>query len=70
VIDSSPIAVILIGISKFVRNADAVAPIVPKVEIIANPIGPQLHAPAAAPIKDPNTLPLIFLVDFLRILIR
>lgn len=64
------IAVIRIGISKFVRNADAVAPIVPNVEIIANPIGPQLHAPAAEPTKEPNTLPLIFFVDLLRTVMR
>ena len=41
----------------------------PKVEISAKPTGPQLHAPAAAPIKEPNTPPPIFLAEFFKILI-
>ena len=53
-----------------VRNAVAVAPTEPNVEITANPIGPQLHAPAAAPIIEPKTPPPIFCFDFLSILIR
>ena len=53
-----------------VRNASEVAPTLPKVEIIAKPIGPQLQAPAAAPIKEPNTLPPILPFEFFKILIR
>jgi len=44
-----------------VKKAVAVPPMVPNVEITANPIGPQLHAPADAPSIDPNRLPPIFL---------
>jgi len=35
-------------------------PTVPKVEIIAKPIGPQLHAPPDAPIIKPKNPPFIF----------
>jgi len=52
-----------------VRNAVAVAPTEPKVEMTANPIGPQLHAPAAEPTIVPNILPLIFCFEFLRLII-
>jgi len=37
------------------------------VEIIANPIGPQLHAPAIEPIIEPKIPPLIFALDFFKI---
>ena len=67
---SNPIAIILIGISKLVKKEEAVAPILPNVEMIANPIGPQLHAPATEPIKDPNNPPPIFFFEPLKILIR
>ena len=50
------------GISYSVRKDVATLPAVPKVVITVNPIGPQLHAPADAPIKDPRILPPIFLV--------
>ncbi len=52
-----------------VRNAVAVAPTEPNVEITANPIGPQLHAPAAAPIIEPKIPPPIFRFELLRIFI-
>lgn len=42
---------------------------VPNVEIIANPIGPQLHAPADAPTIDPMKLPPILFGLFCRVLI-
>ena len=42
----------------------------PNVEKIAKPIGPQPHAPAAEPIIEPKTLPDIFLLEMLRIRIR
>jgi len=38
----------------------AVAPKEPNVEITANPIGPQLHAPDIIPMKEPVTPPEIF----------
>jgi len=60
---SNPIAPSLIGISKFVRNAKVVAPTEPNVENNANPIGPQLQAPAIEPMNEPNILPLIFILD-------
>ena len=50
------------GISYSVRKVVATLPAVPKVVITANPIGPQLQAPADAPIKEPNILPPIFRV--------
>jgi len=50
-----------------VRNAVVVAPIEPNVEITANPIGPQLQAPAALPTKELKILPLIFCFELLRI---
>ncbi len=50
------------GISYSVRKDVATLPAVPKVVITVNPIGPQLHAPAVAPINDPSRLPPIFLV--------
>ena len=43
-----------------------VAPIEPNVEITANPIGPQLHAPAIEPIIEPKILPPIFCFEFFR----
>ena len=67
---SNPIAIILIGISKFVKNEEAVAPMLPNVDMIENPIGPQLHAPATDPIKDPNNPPPIFFFESLRMFIR
>jgi hypothetical protein len=39
------------------------------MEITANPTGPQLHAPAAAPIIEPKIPPPIFCFELLRILI-
>ena len=53
-----------------VRNADALAPTEPNVEITANPMGPQLHAPAATPIIEPKIPPPIFCLDFLSMFIR
>jgi hypothetical protein len=53
-----------------VRNAVAVAPTEPNIEITANPIGPQLQAPAIEPIIEPKIPPLIFCFDFLRLVIR
>ncbi|MBM2852857.1 MAG: hypothetical protein HW420_1404 [Candidatus Nitrosotenuis sp.] len=41
----------------------------PNVEIIANPTGPQLQAPADAPIIEPIKLPPIFFGLFCRVLI-
>ena len=38
----------------------------PNVEITANPIGPQLHAPAIDPTIDPKILPPIFCLEFFR----
>ncbi len=52
-----------------VRNAKDVAPTLPKLEMIAKPIGPQLQAPAAAPIKEPNTLPPILPFEFFKMFI-
>ena len=43
-----------------------VAPIEPNVEITANPIGPQLHAPAIEPTIEPKILPPIFCFEFFR----
>ena len=54
------------GISYSVRKVVATLPAVPKVVITANPIGPQLQAPADAPIKDPSILPPIFRVFTVR----
>jgi hypothetical protein len=53
-----------------VRNAVAVAPTEPNIEITSNPIGPQLQAPAIEPIIEPKIPPLIFCFDFLRLVIR
>ena len=36
------------------RNAVAVPPTAPNVETIANPMEPQLHAPALAPMIEPK----------------
>ena len=52
-----------------VRKEVAVAPTEPKVEITANPIGPQLQAPAEAPIIEPKRPPPIFCFEVFRILI-
>jgi hypothetical protein len=38
----------------------AAAPTEPNVEITANPMGPQLHAPAEVPIIEPKIQPPIF----------
>ncbi len=62
-------APILNGISKVVKKDVAIPPMLPNVEITAKPIGPQLHAPAAAPINEPITLPPIFLLEVRIILI-
>ena len=43
-----------------------VDPIDPNVEITANPIGPQLHAPATEPTIEPKILPPIFCLEFFR----
>jgi len=64
------IAAMRIGISKVVKNAEAVAPKVPNVEINANPTGPQLQAPAIVPINELKTPVPIFPLDLLKILIR
>jgi hypothetical protein len=37
------------------------------VDITANPTGPQLHAPAAAPTIVPKTPPLIFCLELFKI---
>jgi hypothetical protein len=60
---------ILNGISYVVRSEVATPPMVPKVEIIANPIGPQLQAPADAPMIEPTKLPPIRFDLFCRVLI-
>jgi hypothetical protein len=52
-----------------VRKAVAVAPTEPNVEITANPIGPQLQAPATEPTIEPKILPLIFCFELLRLVI-
>jgi len=52
-----------------VRNAVAVAPTDPNVEITANPIGPQLQAPATEPTIEPKMPPLIFCFELLRLVI-
>lgn len=48
----------------------ATPPIVPNVDITANPIGPQLQAPADAPIIEPTKLPPILFGLFCSVLIR
>lgn len=53
------IAPIRIGISCVVTNADAVAPALPRVDMIVNPSGPQLHAPETTPKIEPNMPPPI-----------
>ena len=45
---------ILNGVSKFVRTDVATPPTAPKIEIKATPMPPQ-HAPAPAPIMEPNS---------------
>ena len=52
-----------------VKKEVVVAPTEPKVEITANPTGPQLQAPAEAPTIEPKTLPPIFCFEVFRILI-
>jgi len=52
-----------------VRSEVATPPIVPNVEIIANPTGPQLQAPADAPMIEPIKLPPIRFGLFCRVLI-
>lgn len=59
-----PIEIRRKGISKFVRNAVAVPPTAPKADMIANPIEPQLHAPALAPINEPKNPPPDRLIPF------
>lgn len=51
------------------RSEVAKPPIVPNVEIIANPTGPQLQAPADAPMIEPIKLPPILFGLFCRVLI-
>ena len=52
----------LSGISYSVRKDREVAPATPNVEIIANPICPQLvHMPAPMPITEPITPVPVFL---------
>ena len=46
------------------KNAVAVPATVPNVEIMENPIGPQLQIPADAPIMEPMILPPILDVLF------
>lgn len=53
-----------------VKNEVATPSILPNVEITAKPIGPQLHAPAADQIMEPNNPPPIFLVVPRKILMR
>ena len=57
----------LIGISYVVRNDREVAPATPNVEIIANPICPQLEqTPAPRPITEPITpVPVFLEFDFI-----
>jgi hypothetical protein len=52
-----------------VRSEVATPPIVPNVEIIANPTGPQLQAPADTPRNEPTKLPPILFGLFCKILI-
>ncbi|MBI3639281.1 MAG: hypothetical protein HY223_03100 [Thaumarchaeota archaeon] len=53
-----------------VKNEVAIPPTAPKVEITANPIEPQLQAPALAPIMEPKIPRVIFLALFLNMRIR
>ena len=55
--------------SGMMKNAAAVPATVPNVEIMENPIGPQLQIPADAPIIEPMTLPPILDVLFCNVLI-
>ena len=57
----------LIGISYSVKNDNEVAPATPNVEIIENPIGPQLvHTPAPTPISEPITpVPVLLELAFI-----
>ena len=66
---NSPIDPRRIGISYSVKNAVVVPATVPNVEMIEKPIGPQLQIPADAPIMEPSTLPLIFVILFCRVII-
>ena len=59
-----PIDINRSGVSYVVRNELAILPAVPKVVITENPIGPQLQAPADAPIIVPVILVPIFLIFF------
>ena len=52
------------------RNALAILPVVPKVVIIEKPIGPQLHAPADAPIIVPVILGPIFFAFFANLTLK
>jgi len=61
-----PIEVKRIGISYMVRNEVAILPVVPKIVIIENAIGPQEHAPADAPRIVPKILDPIFLVSLIN----
>ena len=53
-----------------VRNAVAILPAVPKVVITENPIGPQLHAPADAPIIVPVKLAPTLLLFFASLTLK
>jgi len=62
------IAAIRIGISYMVRKENVMAAPAPKVEIKANPIGPQLvQTPAPAPTIEPKSPDPIFLALALRV---
>ena len=59
-----------IGISCMVRNDKVVAVVAPKVESIANPIGPQaVQTPAPVPTTEPKSpVPILVLVPIVLIL--
>ena len=58
------------GISQLVRNELAILPLVPKVVITVNPIGPQLQAPADAPTTVPVILVPIFLIFLINFILK
>jgi len=53
-----------------VRNELAILPAVPNVVITEKPIGPQLQAPADAPITVPVILEPIFFVSFTNLTLK
>ena len=65
-----PIEIILKGISYISKNAVAIPPAVPNVVIIEKPTGPQLQAPADAPIIVPNKLTPILLVFLICLILK